>query len=150
MRISKLDNYGESEFPEIYWQIKIEEYLDSSNYYELELAPKLFAIEKDEIVFQLSGVQKEYRIPKVSCKRHLPSITSDSVILTRHFIEIPFIDQKRKVEVYSEVESDEQIDKIIDKIIKNNPHWNSNILSEEQLAQNIFHVLSFYFEKVYM
>ncbi len=150
MNKSRWDQYGESEFPEKFWQLKLEEYLITSNYDELELAPKLISFEGEEIVFKLSGIQDVYRIEKSRCKRHLPAITTDTILLTRHNIEIPFKEKKISLEVYSEVENEETINEILSNIIKNNPHWSSNILSDKQLAENIFHVLSYYFDRVNM
>lgn len=148
MNKSKFEQYGETEFPEIYWQTKLEEYLHTSNFELLELVPKIVSVEKDEIVFNMNELQNKYVIKKKSCKRHLPSINSDSILLTRHFIKIPINNNIIKVEVFSEIENEESINKVVSKIIKNNPHWVTDILNEDQKRNNILHVLSYYFEEV--
>lgn len=148
MNKNKFEQYGETEFPEIYWQTKLEEYLHTSNFELLELVPKIISVEKDEIVFNMNELQNKYVIKKKSCKRHLPSINSDSILLTRHFIEIPFRGQKIRAEIYSEIESELGINEIVSKIIKNNPHWASKVLTEDQMKENIFHVLCYYFMEV--
>ncbi|MFN3299391.1 MAG: hypothetical protein ACK41Z_04280 [Sediminibacterium sp.] len=149
---TKWEKYGQWRHPEQYWQNYLNRYFEIFEPIKSLLNPKLNLILDQLIMYKFQNSEETYLIQKKELKKNPPIepnvLYSDSTLLFVHKVEIPIKDTTIEVNVTIEVEDISIVEEILDRIIENNPHWKMDLLTIEQLEENIKDVLNNHFESV--